>query len=81
MERIRYSARNRLCAEVVYRGVARVVEPYSLRYPSTGNVLLYVFELDRGGQPSHRIKALNTAAISSARITDRPFVPRYLVEL
>lgn len=48
MDRIRYSARNRLLTRVDYHGVSRLVEPYSLRLPGTGNLLLYVYEVQRG---------------------------------
>lgn len=81
MERIRYAARNRLCARVVYHGVPRTVEPYSLRYPKTGNTLLYVFEQLRGNSRSMSIKAFKVDEIESASVTDLSFSPRYVVEL
>jgi predicted nucleotidyltransferase component of viral defense system len=81
LDRIRYAARNRLCAEIQYHGVPRVVEPYSLRVPATGNRLLYVYELMRGGSISNRIKSFKVKQIQSAEVTERPFVPRYLVEI
>ena len=81
MERIRFGARNRLCVEVRYDGVNRIVEPYSLRFPGTGNTLLYVYELRRGGRPTGSIKALDVANIERADVTDRSFRPRYLVEV
>jgi predicted nucleotidyltransferase component of viral defense system len=81
MERIRFAARNRLCVELRYHGVGRVVEPYSLRYPRTGSTLLYVFEVLRGGSPSGRVKALNVAEIERADVAERPFRPRFGVEL
>ena len=81
MDRIRYASRNRLLARLRYHGVDRLVEPYALRLPGTGNVLLYVFEVERGGIPSGSIKAFKVAEISSADVTVVPFHPRYLVEL
>ena len=81
MESIRFSARNRLLARVTYHGVERLVEPYSLRRPSTGNLLLYVYEVRRGGIPSGGIKAFKVAEIESAAATDQPFAAQYLVEL
>jgi hypothetical protein len=78
---LRYSARNRLCARVVYEGVERLIEPYSLRRPATGNLLLYVYEIDRGDRPTRRVKALKVAEIGAVHITDRPFTPRFRVEL
>ena len=81
MEQIRVAARNRLCAEIVYHGATRLVEPYSLRHPRTGNRLLYGYELSKNGASTAMIKAYKVAEISSARITNRPFVARFLVEL
>jgi predicted nucleotidyltransferase component of viral defense system len=81
LEQVRIAARNRLCAEIVYRGVTRLVEPYSLRHPSTGNTLLYAFELSRAGRSTEQVKAYNIVEVKTARITDRPFTPRFLVEL
>ena len=81
LDRARYAARNRMCIEIRYSDVTRIAEPYSLRLSSRGNTLLYVFELLRGGAQSEGIKALNVEKIQSIAITDRPFKPRYLVEL
>jgi hypothetical protein len=81
MDRIRYSARNRLLARVRYHRVERLVEPYSLRLPGTGNLLLYVFERERGGRWSDSIKAFKVAEISTVEVTNSPFQPRYLIEL
>lgn len=80
-DKIRYAARNRVCAEITYSGVKRTVEPYSLRHASTGNTLLYAYELLRNGRPSGTIKAFKVGEIQAATITDRPFRPRYRVEL
>jgi hypothetical protein len=81
MDRLRYAARNRLLARVDYHGVPRVVEPYSLRMPKTGNLLLYLFERERGGGPGSGIKAFKVAELGEVTVTDNPFQPRYLVEL
>ena len=81
MDRIRYAARNRLLARVRYHGFERLVEPYSLRMPGTGNLLLYVYELERGGSWSESIKALKVAEIADVEVTNRSFQPRYFVEL
>jgi hypothetical protein len=81
LDQIRYAARNRLCAEIRYQGVPRLTEPYSLRIKGTGNLLLYVHEILRGGVPSEITKAYKVAEIESARITERLFQPRYVVEL
>jgi predicted nucleotidyltransferase component of viral defense system len=81
MDRIRYAARNRLLARVRYHGVARLVEPYSLRMPKTGNLLLYVFETQRGTGAGGGIKAFKVAEIGDVEVTSQAFIPRYLVEL
>jgi predicted nucleotidyltransferase component of viral defense system len=81
IEKIRYAARNRLCVEIRYGGVQRLAEPYSLRVKRTGNQLLYVHELLRGGAPSGMTKAYKVAEIEAARITETPFRPRFAVEL
>jgi len=81
MEHIRYGARNHLCVRVVYHGVPRIVEPYSLRHARTGNTLLYVWEIQRGGYPGGGIKAFKVREIRSAEATAQPFAPRYFIEL
>ena len=81
LDKIRYAARNRLCAEIQYDGVPRIAEPYSLRVRGTGNLLLYVHEISRGGFRTETTKAYMVAQIQGARITEREFHPRYAVEL
>lgn len=81
MDRIRYAARNRLLARVRYHGVTRLVEPYSLRMPKTGNLLLYVFETQRGMSSGGGIKAFKVAEIGDVEVTTQAYRPRFLVEL
>lgn len=81
LDKIRYAARNRLCAEIRYHGLVRIVEPYSLRRASTGSTLLYVHELLKNGHPIEQIRAYKVDQIESAEITGIPFTPRHLVEL
>lgn len=81
LERITFAARNRLCVRITYKGVQRTVEPYSIRYPRNGNTLLYVWELDRAGAPTNRIKAYSMARIQDVDLSAAPFTPRYAVEL
>ena len=81
MDRIRYAAPNRLLVRVIYHGVNRVVEPYSLRLRNTGNLLLYVFEVERGGGPGEGIKSFRVPEIGAVLVTARPFHPRHVVEL
>ena len=75
LEAIRFAGANRLLIEFGYDGKPRVVEPYSLRQASTGNILLYAWE-----QASAQIKAFNVAKIENLRPTPRAFTPRYRVE-
>ncbi|HVU54626.1 MAG TPA: nucleotidyl transferase AbiEii/AbiGii toxin family protein [Puia sp.] len=78
---VRYAARNRLCIQLEYHGVLRIVEPYSLRRPSTGNLLLYAFEQLRGNSHSNQIKAFKVPEIKDIQLTNSIFNPRYLIEL
>jgi predicted nucleotidyltransferase component of viral defense system len=76
LEAIRFAGANRLIVEFDYHGERRTVEPYSLRRPRTGNLLLYVFDRGRGA-----IRAFNVAEIANVRVSDVAFVPRYAIEL
>src|SRR5690606_36713329 len=75
LETIRFAGANRLLLAFEYHGKARIVEPYSLRRPQTGNVLLYAYE-----RSSAQIKAFNLAKISGLRATAQRFEPQYVVE-
>jgi hypothetical protein len=74
LEAIRFAGANRLLVRFAYHGSERIVEPYSLRRASTGNILLYAWERGLG------IKSFNTAKIENLRLTETPFVPRYQIE-
>jgi predicted nucleotidyltransferase component of viral defense system len=78
---IRYAARNRLYVTFDYKGVRRFVEPYSLRRPGTGNLLLYVYEARKGDGPGGGIKAFKINEISNVTITQEVFQPQYTIEL
>lgn len=79
LENIRFAGANRLLIEFDYVGADRVThriaEPYSLRRASTGNILLYAWEVG-----ASNIKAFNTAMMRNVRTTNRSFEPRYFVE-
>jgi predicted nucleotidyltransferase component of viral defense system len=75
VESIRFAGANRLLVEFTYDGRRRLVEPYSLRRASTGNLLLYGWE-----QGSTHIKAFNVAKMQGVRPTKASFQPRYRVE-
>ena len=81
LDSIRYAARNRLCVEIYYHGGSRLMEPYSLRMPKTGNLLLYAFELSKGGIPTQAIKAYKVAEIQASKATETAFRPRFMIEL
>jgi hypothetical protein len=81
LDQIRYAARNRLCVEILYHDALRMAEPYSLRMPMTGNMLLYVHEVLKNGAPTDGTRAYKVDEIRSARVTEAPFQPRYQVEL
>ena len=81
MDRIRYASHNRLCALVTYHGSTRLVEPYSLRYPSTGNENLHVWEVEKNGAPSNQHKVFKTHEIESATVSKQTFNPKWEVEL
>ncbi len=66
---------------MTYDGVQRTVEPYSLRYPRTGNTLLYVWELKRGPTSTNQIKAYNLYRFQGVKVTERSFIARYVVEV
>jgi predicted DNA-binding transcriptional regulator YafY len=79
LELIRFAGANRLKVLVDYRpnegaAGARVVEPYSLRRTTTGNLLLFVVN-DTGQLRSYRVDRIVSASVTSER-----FTPRFLVE-
>lgn len=76
LESIRFAAANRLCVELGYQGSRRVIEPYSLRRSSAGNILLYAVRAD-----SREPRAYRVDRIESVRVTDRSYTPVYSVEL
>ena len=81
IDQIRNAASNRLLAAFDYSCVRRVVEPYSLRRPRTGNLLLYVFEASKGGFRGGGIKAFKINEISNVEITQKVFQPKYVIQL
>jgi len=78
---IRQAAQNRLCAIVKYDDKTRLVEPYSLRYPSTGNEILHVWEIEKNGRRSDSHKSFKVHEIESASMSDQSFQPKWKVEL
>ena len=76
LEIIRFAGANRLCVDLQYQGSRRLVEPYSLRRSRDGNLLLYAVKHLTGEPRSYRVDR-----IQGAIVTDKPFIPRYIVEL
>src|SRR6266702_114355 len=77
LEIIRFAGANRLMVDFQYSGKSRRVEPYSLRrVQSTGNLLLNAWEEAAG-----HAKDFNLAKISSLKVTNHSFSPRYQIEL
>ncbi|MCD4779781.1 MAG: nucleotidyl transferase AbiEii/AbiGii toxin family protein [Candidatus Omnitrophica bacterium] len=84
LDTIRRAAHNRQCVLISYHGHNRLVEPYSLRYPTTGNELLYVCEIEKDGMLSNKMyhpTAYKTHEIDSASISNKTFTPNWEVEL
>lgn len=75
LEPVRFAAVNRLLVDLGYRGRHRLIEPYSLRRTSAGNVLLHAIRAIDGESRSYRIDR-----IQSIRVTTDPFTPRFVVE-
>jgi len=81
LEIVRFAAANRLCVELDYtdergRRSSRIIEPYSLRRTSAGDLLLMAVKADTGEGRSYRVDR-----IQGATATNRTFIPRYGVEL
>ena len=81
IDQVQHAARNKLCAIISYHGSTRLVEPYSLRYPSIGNEILHVWEVEKNGIPSDMHKSFKTHEIDSASISNHSFVPKWEIEL
>ena len=74
MESIRFAAVNRLYVELGYNGKVRLIEPYSLRTTREGNLLLCAVK-ESGESRTYRIDR-----IESVKVTNKPFIPRYVIE-
>jgi len=81
LNQIRFAARNRLCVLIQYKGITRLAEPYSLRIPGIGNLLLYVYELKKGSEQGGGTKAFKVSDIQNITVTETPYQPRFSIEL
>jgi hypothetical protein len=81
LEPIRFAAANHLCVQMNYidaNGIWKrpIIEPYSLRKTSEGNLLLYAVKHETGEDRSYRVDR-----IQGAEVTKISFTPRYAIEL
>ena len=76
IESIRFAAANRLCINLQYQGSWRLIEPYSLRMTSEGNILLCAVRRDNGEARSYRLDR-----VQSVEVSKDDFIPKYLIEL
>ena len=76
VEKIKFSALNRLCVELLYEGKKATIETYAFRKNKEGSILLYGCHQKNGKTDFFTIKN-----IQSANITEASFSPRYIVEI
>ena len=72
---VRFAAVNRLLVRIRYRGNDRLIEPYSLRLTTSGDVLLRAVSANSGVFLQLRVNR-----IRSATVTSQPFTPRFTIE-
>jgi hypothetical protein len=75
LEVVRFAGVNHLLVELGYGGSTRLIEPYSLRRSSAGNLLLFGVRAD-----SREIRCYRVDRIQSARATTQPFQPVFAIE-
>ncbi len=70
---------------VIYKGVARIAEPYSLRFKHTrqgdAKEYLYVHEVSKNGRPTGETRTYVADPLQSVEVLDETFEPRWPVEL
>lgn len=75
LETVRFAAANHLLVELDYDGRTRLIEPYSLRRTSAGNLVLHAERADGSGHRTYHVEK-----IQGLRTTTRPFRPRFPIE-
>lgn len=80
LEAARFAGASHLLIEFTYHGARRRVEPYSLRRPKAGNLLLYGYEQAKDATPTGDIRAYKIPEIEHLSVTNRSFIPRYAIE-
>ena len=76
LEKIKFSALNRLCVELFYEGEKVTIEPYAFKKNKEGSILFYGCH--------HRTKKTDSFKIEdiqSMDIMNKPFTPKYVVEI
>ena len=81
LEAIRFAGANRLLVEFDYTDKKgnterRLVEPYSVRRSSAGDLLLYTFDRRRG-----EVRSFTVSSIRHVTVTQQVFVPQRVIEL
>ena len=76
IEKIKFSSLNRLCVELLYQDQKLIVEPYSFIKGNTGDIDFYGCH-----HKSKKVDSFKVKEIQSVSITDKPFTPRYKVEI
>ena len=76
IEKIKFSSLNRLCVELLYQDKKLIVEPYSFIKSNTGDIDFYGCH-----HKSKKVDSFKIKEIQSVSITDKPFTPRYMVEI
>ncbi len=75
LEPVRFAAINRLCVDLKYLGISRLIEPYSLRRTKAGFILLHAIKVDGRQHRTYRVDRIQGLAVTS-----RPFKPVYAIE-
>ncbi len=81
LDYIRRAARNRFLVLVEYMGAQRLVEPYALRHPATGNEILHVWEVSKNGFPSNLHQRFIINLIVYLSTSEKTFTPKWEIEL
>jgi len=77
LNKIQFSAANRVCIKLQYSDKWRTVEPLSFRINTkTGNRLFYGYERD-----AEHVKAYSILKIQSVEITNIPYTEKYPIEI
>lgn len=76
VEKIKFSALNQLCMELLYKDKKATIEPYAFRKNKEGHLLLYGCHYRTKKTDSFKIED-----IQSLNITNKSFTPKFVVEI